>query len=185
MKSLSVRCFHDKRETFKATFNMNDNRNSSIADPFKLPKIHVKQICSLKSSSMEKLVNQRLQRPDKDLTPPTSRSASVASDRTGRLDFGLTAGTEELILAKLPISKPSSMRRAKIWSLDVENAFRYQLAGYTDKFDYYSIHGSPTCWSDSMMINFLIVKLSGYFMYFRNARECEDKHLNKVKLYTY
>ena len=164
---------------------MNDKHNSSIADSFKLPEIHAKKICSSRSSSLDKLMDQRPQKFDGNLTPPTSQSASTTSDGTVRLDFRPLTATEELSVVKLPTSKPSTMRRAKVWSLEVENAFRFQLAGYTDEFDHFAIHGAPTCWSDSMMIKFLISKLSGYFMYFRNARECEDKHLNKVKMYTF
>ena len=164
---------------------MNDKHNTPNSASSKLPHIYAKKIPSSNATSFDKLIDQHLQKPARDLTLLTSQSASVLSDETGSISLRPLRGAEELIVRKLPPTKPLSMQRAKVWSLQVENAFRYQLAGYTDESDYYTAYGAPACWSDSMMIKFLIVKLTGYFMYFRNARECEDKHLNKVKLYTY
>lgn len=164
---------------------MNDKHNTSNSTSSKLPDIYAKKIPLSNAISFDKLADQRLQKPARDLTLLTSQSASVISDATGSVSFCPLIGAEDLIVRKLPTSKPLRMQRAKVWSLQVENAFRYQLAGYTDGSDYYTAYGAPACWSDSRMIKFLIVKLTGYFIYFRNARECEDKHLNKVKLYTY
>lgn len=48
----------------------------------------------------------------------------------------------------------------------------------------YIIIISSDLWNNTM-IKCLIVKVTGFFMYFRQTRECEDKHLNKVKLYEY
>jgi Meiosis-expressed len=164
---------------------MNDKHNTPNSTSSKLPDINAKKIPLSNATSFDKLIVQRVQKPARDLTLLTLQSASVISDETGSVSFKPLKGVKDLIGRKLPTSKPFSMQRAKVWSLQVENTFRYQLAGYTDESDYYTAYGEPACWSDSMMIRFLIVKLTGYFMYFRNARECEDKHLNKVKLYTY
>ena len=81
--------------------------------------------------------------------------------------------------------QPTSMTRAKVWSLEVENAFRFQLAGFTDEAEYLDSFPEPEKWESSGMIKVLRAKATGYFMYFRQYRECEDKHLNKVKLYSY
>ena len=164
---------------------MNNKHSTSDSTSSKLPDIHAKYIPFSNATSFDKLIDQRLQKPARDLTLLTSQSVSVISDDSGSISLRPLKGAKDLIFRKLPTSKPLSMQRAKVWSLQVENAFRYQLAGYTDESDYYTAYGAPACWSDNMMIKFLIVKLTGYFMYFRNARECEDKHLNKVKLYTY
>lgn len=164
---------------------MNDKHKTSNSTSSKLPDIHAKKIPLSNATSFDKLIDQRLQKPARDLTLLTSQSVSVISDEIGSVSLGPLIGAKDLIVRKLPTSIPLSMQRAKVWSLQVENAFRCQLAGYTDESDYYTAYGAPACWSDNMMIKFLIVKLTGYFMYFRNARECEDKHLNKVKLYTY
>ena len=79
--------------------------------------------------------------------------------------------------------KPSGMTRAKAWSLEVENSFRYQLAGWMDISEYLSKYSCPEIWPDSGMIKCLQNKKTGYYMYFRQHRECEDKYLNRVKLY--
>lgn len=34
------------------------------------------------------------------------------------------------------ISKPKSMSRAKSWTVEVENLFRFQKAGYRDELEY-------------------------------------------------
>ena len=88
-------------------------------------------------------------------------------------------------ILKQKIIKPSGMQRAKIWTLEVENAYRYQLAGFKDESEYLFVNPLPEMWSSSGMIKCLTVKDTGYFMYFRQVRECEDKHLNKVKLFQY
>jgi Meiosis-expressed len=80
--------------------------------------------------------------------------------------------------------QPVSMQRAKTWTVDVENAYRYQLAGFKDSNEYLAVHPDPERW-DTGMVKCLRAKSTGYFMYFRQTRECEDKHLNNVKLYVY
>lgn len=88
-------------------------------------------------------------------------------------------------ILKQKVMKPSGMQRAKTWTLEVENAYRYQLAGFKDESEYLVKYPLPEIWSSSGMIKLLTVKDTGYFMYFRQIRECEDKHLNKVKLFQY
>jgi Meiosis-expressed len=80
--------------------------------------------------------------------------------------------------------QPVSMQRARVWSVEVENAYRYQLAGFKDSNEYLLVHPDPELW-DSGMVKCLRAKSTGYYMYFRQTRECEEKHLNKVKLYEY
>jgi hypothetical protein len=80
---------------------------------------------------------------------------------------------------------PKGMSRAKQWSPEVENAYRYQIAGFRDLEDYISSYPEPESWPDSGFVKCLQNKTTGFFMYFRAGRECEDKHLNKIKIYTY
>ena len=75
------------------------------------------------------------------------------------------------------------MYRPKIWSIEVENAFRLQLAGYKDMKEYLEDHSQPEYWHGHELIKCLQAKKTGYFMYFRQTRECEDKHLNRVIIY--
>lgn len=80
--------------------------------------------------------------------------------------------------------KPKTMQRAKQWSHDIENLFRFQQAGYRDEEEYKDMHGSPEYWDTTSYVKCLQNKQS-CFMYFRQLRECEDKYLNKIKLYQY
>jgi Meiosis-expressed len=106
-------------------------------------------------------------------SPPDTARAPILCSKS--LLSGQTKGT-----------KPPSMQRAKAWSIEVENAYRYQLAGFESGTEYTATCNVPVvCWPETGMIKCLIVKSTGYYMYFRQTRECEDKHLNKVKLYVY
>jgi hypothetical protein len=77
------------------------------------------------------------------------------------------------------------MQRAKQWSPEVENAYRFQSAGFRDLVEYEETHATPEVWPETGFVRQLSVKSSGYFMYFRQTRECEDKYLGKTKLYIY
>lgn len=88
-------------------------------------------------------------------------------------------------LSRADGAQPTGMRRAKVWSPEVENAFRFQLAGFRDESEYRSIFGDPELWPEIGLIKCLRAKSNGYFMYFRTHRECQDKHLNKIKIYEY
>ena len=66
-----------------------------------------------------------------------------------------------------------------------ENMYRLQLAGFKDVHEYLAIHPEPELWENSGLFKCLRNKSTQFFMYFRATRECEDKHLNKVKIYTY
>jgi hypothetical protein len=77
------------------------------------------------------------------------------------------------------------MQRARQWSPDVENLFRFQAAGFRDQEEYMSVYPPPQSWESTGFIKTLQVKQTGYYMYFRQDRECEDRHLNKIKIYSY
>ena len=42
----------------------------------------------------------------------------------------------DMATASLELSQPSGMTRAKHWSEEVENVYRFQLAGYKDEREY-------------------------------------------------
>ena len=42
-------------------------------------------------------------------------------------------------MANVAVLQPKSMVRAKVWSEDVEEAYRFQLAGYRDAVEYKQI----------------------------------------------
>jgi hypothetical protein len=89
------------------------------------------------------------------------------------------------------LKKPKKMTRAKHWSKEVENLFRYQSAGFRDYNEYIEVYEEPEVWIDEVNENFnglvrcLRTKQTGFYLYFRQTRECEDKYLNKIKLYEY
>ena len=67
-------------------------------------------------------------------------------------------------------------------------AFRFQCAGWRSLEEYSSEYDELQTWPATeygQFIKMLRVKKNGNFMYFRQTRECEDKHLNKVKIYEY
>lgn len=39
-------------------------------------------------------------------------------------------------MAELHVEQPKSLIRPKSWSAEVENAYRFQLAGYRDEIEY-------------------------------------------------
>lgn len=81
---------------------------------------------------------------------------------------------------------PTKMQRAKHWSVEAENAYRYQSAGFRDSVEYEETHPSGAeVWEESGFVRQLQNKTTGFFMYFRQTRECEDKYLGKTKLYIY
>eukprot|EP00743_Colponemidia_sp_Colp-15_P006588 GILK01007099.1.p2 GENE.GILK01007099.1~~GILK01007099.1.p2 ORF type:complete len:119 (+),score=9.42 GILK01007099.1:23-379(+) len=80
--------------------------------------------------------------------------------------------------------KPTSMTRAKDWSADVEEAFRLQFCGWQSLDEYVTSFGEPERWADTNFISKLRKKQNGFFVYWKKTRECEDKDLRKVKLYS-
>jgi len=85
-------------------------------------------------------------------------------------------------------SQPKRMTRASRWSAEVENAFRFQCAGWRSREEYLEEYDEVQMWHESdwgQFVKMLRVKKNANFMYFRQTRECEDKYLNKVKLYEY
>jgi hypothetical protein len=57
--------------------------------------------------------------------------------------------------------EPVRMRRAKSWDLEIENLFRYQLAGYRDRIEYEEKYGETEFWPEVPMIKVLRAKKTG------------------------
>uniref|UniRef100_H2YMI6 Meiosis expressed gene 1 protein homolog n=1 Tax=Ciona savignyi TaxID=51511 RepID=H2YMI6_CIOSA len=82
--------------------------------------------------------------------------------------------------------KPKSMVRAKRWSEEVENAFRFQTAGYRDEIEYKIIKKSePERWTVEPGYVKKLQRRDGTYYYYNRARECQDKEVHKIKLYQY
>ncbi|XP_035677006.1 meiosis expressed gene 1 protein homolog [Branchiostoma floridae] len=81
--------------------------------------------------------------------------------------------------------QPKSMTRAKKWDEVVENAYRFQLAGYRDEEEYRSVKkvDSAEKWDNGFVKK--LQRKDGCFYYYNKARECSDKDVPKTKLYNY
>jgi len=89
-------------------------------------------------------------------------------------------------LAKGDGPQPKSMSRPKQWTEEVEEAYRFQLAGYRDAMEYDHLKGDAGI--DRWPHNNFVKKLQrrdGYFYYYNKARECPDKEVHKTKMYVY
>ena len=84
----------------------------------------------------------------------------------------------------IPGAKPTGMKRAKLWTPEVENFFRFQAAGFRDMSEYLTEHPPPEYW-DTGFVRMLLNKKTGYYMYFRRVRECNDAALHRIKIYSY
>jgi hypothetical protein len=76
-------------------------------------------------------------------------------------------------MAELQISQPKSLYRPKSWSTEVENAYRFQLAGYRDELEYKSVRKTESIdrWPETGFVKKLQRKKDGYFYYYNRARE--------------
>ncbi|KAK6177113.1 hypothetical protein SNE40_015281 [Patella caerulea] len=82
--------------------------------------------------------------------------------------------------------QPKSMMRPTQWSEQVEEAYRFQLAGYRDELEYKKFQKTDNV--DRWPHNGYVKKLTrrdGCFYYYNKTRECPDKEISKTKIYTY
>lgn len=100
----------------------------------------------------------------------------------GAVDYGLQAG-----------ATPTRVRRAKHWSDDVEIAYRFQVAGWRDVNEFLCNYPNeafdiwPSGWPKKLPIKDAQKKIQAdrAWYYFSQSRECEHKHVHKVKIYEY
>ncbi|KAF1372184.1 hypothetical protein PFLUV_G00262540 [Perca fluviatilis] len=80
-------------------------------------------------------------------------------------------------------SKPKSMSRAKGWTAEVENLFRFQEAGYRDEMEYIQVKQGILIdkWPESGFVKKL-QRRDNTFYYYSRKRECEDRDLYKLEL---
>ncbi|XP_065898345.1 meiosis expressed gene 1 protein homolog [Dysidea avara] len=83
-------------------------------------------------------------------------------------------------------SQPKQVTRAKSWDEQVEEAYRFQLAGYRDQCEYLSVQRGENIerWPHNGYIKKLRRK-DGCFYYYNKQRECPDREVHKTKLYVY
>ena len=72
--------------------------------------------------------------------------------------------------AKMPAREPIRMRRAKTWDVEVENAYRFQCAGWRSAEEYaQGEYGDEISWfSDSGLVE-KVQNRQGLFMYFKRS----------------
>ncbi|XP_036374431.1 meiosis expressed gene 1 protein homolog [Megalops cyprinoides] len=83
-------------------------------------------------------------------------------------------------------ARPKSMSRAKQWTDEVENLYRFQQAGYRDELEYKQIKQVDLVdrWPETGFVKKL-QRRDNTFYYYNRQRECEDKEVHKVKVYAY
>ncbi|XP_062837876.1 meiosis expressed gene 1 protein homolog isoform X2 [Anolis carolinensis] len=83
-------------------------------------------------------------------------------------------------------TKPKSIKRAKTWSNEVENLYRFQQAGYRDEIEYKQVKHVDMVerWPETGFVKKL-QRRDNTFYYYDKERECEDKEVHKVKVYAY
>ncbi|XP_019399203.1 PREDICTED: meiosis expressed gene 1 protein homolog [Crocodylus porosus] len=82
--------------------------------------------------------------------------------------------------------KPKCMERAKKWSDEVENLYRFQQAGYRDEIEYKQVKHVDMVdrWPETGFVKKL-QRRDNTFYYYNRQRECDDKEVHKVKVYAY
>lgn len=90
--------------------------------------------------------------------------------------------TDQTIMA----FQPKQVTRATSWSDQVEEAYRFQLAGYRDQCEYLAVQKGADIerWPHNGYIKKLRRK-DGCYYYYNKQRECPDREVHKTKLYVY
>ncbi len=82
-----------------------------------------------------------------------------------------------------------TLTRPKTWTPEIEDLYRIQGAGWDSLAEYIGKYGEPDRWAvdqcPEQFISKLQIKQNGFFVYWKKHRECEDGHLNKLKIITY
>ncbi|KAL4217200.1 Meiosis expressed protein 1 protein [Mactra antiquata] len=81
--------------------------------------------------------------------------------------------------------EPRSMSRAKEWSPQAEEAWRFQIAGYRDEVEYKKTKETEVVrWPHNGYVKKL-QRRDGNWYYYNKSRELLDKDIPKCKLYAY
>ncbi|XP_033746015.1 meiosis expressed gene 1 protein homolog [Pecten maximus] len=85
-------------------------------------------------------------------------------------------------------AQPTKMVRPKHWDDAVEEAYRFQKAGWRDAIEYQTLTGNNASidrWPHNGYIKKLCRKADGFFYYYNKERECPDNDIHRTKLYEY
>lgn len=73
------------------------------------------------------------------------------------------------------VDQPKSLVRPTTWSIEVEDAYRFQLAGYRDEKEYRALRNVDVDrWPQTGFVKKLQRKKDGYFYYYDKGRECKE-----------
>ncbi|KAG8142554.1 hypothetical protein E2320_005771 [Naja naja] len=112
--------------------------------------------------------------------PGTSFSRGADSPEDTKLAGDVSGATASID------RKPKFMQRAKTWSDEVENLYRFQQAGYRDENEYKQVKHVDVVerWPETGFVKKL-QRRDNTFYYYDKERECEDKEVHNVKMYGY
>jgi hypothetical protein len=152
-----------------------------------LPRIRIAKEAKSTSDLLERRSSKELSiRRTQSGTPPESTSRSsggiesvVVSSKSCRAENEVASAKQQL--SGIALTKCT---RAKEWSPEIENIFRFQQAGFKTSDEYVLMHGQPEYWPESGFVRCLQASKTGYFLYFRPQRECLNNYINKVKIYS-
>ena len=82
--------------------------------------------------------------------------------------------------------QPKSILRPKQWNEEVEEAYRFQIAGYRDETEYKYVRKGNEIdrWPENGYVKKL-QRRDGCYYYFDKKRECREKDVNRTKMYAY
>nr|XP_042134035.1 meiosis expressed gene 1 protein homolog isoform X1 [Peromyscus maniculatus bairdii] len=105
--------------------------------------------------------------------------------RTSQDSLEIIARKASVAMASSDV-KPKSISRAKKWSEEIENLYRFQQAGYRDEIEYKQVNQVAMVdrWPETGYVKKL-QRRDNTFYYYNKQRECEDKEVHKVKIYAY
>mmetsp|Transcript_84168 Transcript_84168/g.146169 ORF Transcript_84168/g.146169 Transcript_84168/m.146169 type:complete len:151 (-) Transcript_84168:92-544(-) len=90
-------------------------------------------------------------------------------------------------LLDMDAEMPGMIERAKEWTPEVEDLYRLQICGWRDIAEYTAAYGAPERWPSNeaghRFISKVQLKANGYFTYWRKFRQCEDRHIFKVRVF--
>ncbi|XP_062508750.1 meiosis expressed gene 1 protein homolog [Corticium candelabrum] len=83
--------------------------------------------------------------------------------------------------------QPKSVVRARRWDKEVEEAYRFQLAGFRDEKEYLDFFPGTKVdrWPDGEKFVKKLKRRDGYFYYYNRCRECNDRDVHRTKIYGY
>lgn len=198
----SIVVFFCRKEKYNLSIVLNRSRNMDsfvlsgnsmkTGPPLSFPKIEIiktekeKKVNAMRKNSREVSVTKKLMSPE--ISPRLDASQLIHSSRSVAVE---TMNNDSVQRDAKFVSKcnvggiaMSKCSRAKEWSPIVENLFRFQQAGFKHLEEYLTVHCEPEYWNETGFVRCLQASKTGFFLYFRSHRECNQRHLHCVKIYS-